>query len=389
MEMDFRKWISNDANLMEQWKKEKFDVYPVDKTVSLGVNTTKAVGLSWDTHEDYLTMDTRSLLEFVSIDKNTKRFILQAVGRIFDPLGLITPFTVRVKCLMQNLWSEKIPWGHPLPSHIEKESKRWCEELPHLENLKISRLVLVSVLEEDIVELHSFCDASKKGICLELLGALIAARLTSKVGKIVNSKRPCVQYHWTDSKIVIFWIKGSKTRWKQFVANRVNEITSLTDPNSWYHCAGKKNPAGILSRGISADCIVTSNTRWWTGAGFLSDPEFPENFQSIDSDLDYLTENERETVVLERKTNPETESSSETVLLSEDDSGFLDKLLDHSNNYFEVNRILSYISRFISNCRKKIKRPEPLTVEEIRNAENKLIQHAQISLFDKKKWSSK
>ncbi|GBL84606.1 hypothetical protein AVEN_191071-1 [Araneus ventricosus] len=368
--MDLRKWISNDANLMEQWKKEKFDVYPVDKTISLGVNTTKVLGLSWETHEDYLKMDTRSLLEFVSIDKNTKRFILQAVGRIFDPLGLITPFTIRVKCLIQDLWSEKIPWDDPLPPHIEREWKRWCEELPHLENLKIPRLVLDSTLDEDIIELHSFCDASKKaygaaiylksrtrnGISvklvtsksrvaplngvtlprLELLGALIAARLTFKVGKILNSKRSCVQYHWTDSKIVLFWIKGSKTRWKQFVANRVNEITSLTDPNSWYHCAGKENPADLLSRGVSADCLVTSNTRWWTGAEFLSDPKFPENFQSVDSDLDYLTENEKETIV------------------------------------------------FISNCRNKVKRPEPLTVEEIRNTENKLIQHAQISLFDKK-----
>ncbi|GBO14793.1 hypothetical protein AVEN_217200-1 [Araneus ventricosus] len=227
--MDLRKWISNDANLMEQWKKEKFDMYPVDKTLSLGVNTTKILGLSWETHEDYLKMDTRSLLEFVSIDKNTKRFILQAVGRIFDPLGLITPFTIRVKCLIQDLWSEKIPWDDPLPPHIEREWKRWCEELPHLENLKIPRLVLDSTLDEDIIELHSFCDATKKaygaaiylksrtrnGISvklvtsksrveplnavtlprLELLGALIAARLTSKVGKIVNSKRSCVQYH--------------------------------------------------------------------------------------------------------------------------------------------------------------------------------------------------
>ncbi|GBN57021.1 hypothetical protein AVEN_154287-1, partial [Araneus ventricosus] len=160
--MDLRKWISNDANLMEQWKKEKFDVYPIDKTVSLGVNTTKVLGLSWVTHEDYLKMDTRSLLEFVYIDKNTKRFILQAVGRIFDPLGLITPFTIRVKYLIQDLWSEKIPWDDPLPPHIEREWKRWCEELPHLENLKIPRLVLDSTLDEDIIELHSFCDASKK-----------------------------------------------------------------------------------------------------------------------------------------------------------------------------------------------------------------------------------
>ncbi|GFS45906.1 uncharacterized protein NPIL_178451 [Nephila pilipes] len=32
--MDLRKWITNDANLMEQWKREKFDVHPVHETVS-------------------------------------------------------------------------------------------------------------------------------------------------------------------------------------------------------------------------------------------------------------------------------------------------------------------------------------------------------------------
>ncbi|GFT55903.1 integrase catalytic domain-containing protein [Trichonephila clavipes] len=90
--MDLRKWITNDADLMEQWKKENFNVHPVHETVSLGANGTKVLGLSWNTNEDYLTTDTKSLLEFVSLDKNTKRFILQAVGKIFDPLGLISPF---------------------------------------------------------------------------------------------------------------------------------------------------------------------------------------------------------------------------------------------------------------------------------------------------------
>ncbi|GFV07535.1 uncharacterized protein TNCV_4071241 [Trichonephila clavipes] len=106
--MDLRKWISNDANLMEQWKKENFNVHPVHETVSLGANGTKVLRLSWNTNEDYLTTDTKSLLEFVSLDKNTKCCILQAVGKIFDPLGLISPFTVRMKCLLQDLWKEEI-----------------------------------------------------------------------------------------------------------------------------------------------------------------------------------------------------------------------------------------------------------------------------------------
>ncbi|GFV43321.1 integrase catalytic domain-containing protein [Trichonephila clavipes] len=119
--MDLRKWITNDANLMEQWKKENFNVHPVQETVSLGANGAKVLRLSWNTNEDYLTTDTKSLLEFVSLDKNTKRFILQAVGKMFDPLGLISPFTVRMKCLLQDLWKEEIQWDDPLPTHIEKE----------------------------------------------------------------------------------------------------------------------------------------------------------------------------------------------------------------------------------------------------------------------------
>ncbi|GFV16833.1 integrase catalytic domain-containing protein [Trichonephila clavipes] len=94
--MDLRKWITNDANLLEQWKKENFNVHPVHETVSLEANGTKVLGLSWNTNEDYLTTDTKRLLEFVSFDKNTKRFILQAVGKIFDPLGLVSSFTVEL-----------------------------------------------------------------------------------------------------------------------------------------------------------------------------------------------------------------------------------------------------------------------------------------------------
>ncbi|GFT11092.1 integrase catalytic domain-containing protein [Trichonephila clavipes] len=383
--MDLRKWITNDANLMEQWKKENFNVHPVHETVSLEANGTKVLGLSWNTNEDYLTTDTKGLLKFVSLDKNRKRFILQAVGKIFDPLGLISPFTVRMKCPLQDLWKEEIQWDDPLPTHIEKEWEKWCEELPNLRNLKIPRLVLDSTLLEDDVELHSFYDASKKaygaaiylttksrnGISaklvtsksrvaplncitlprLELLGALVAARLASK---------------------------GNKTRWKQFVANRVNEITRITDPHSWYHCAGKENPADFLSRGLGADCLV-SNSRWWTGAEFLSDSEFPKIFQQVVPELDYLTEHEKETVVQERKKMPEADRSDETVLLNSDSSSILDELLELSNNYFKVIKI-----RFNYNCRNKSKKVVPLTVAEFKESEFKLIKHAQRSLFDKK-----
>ncbi|GFV19516.1 integrase catalytic domain-containing protein [Trichonephila clavipes] len=173
--MDLRKWITYDANLMEQWKKENFNVHPV--------------------HETLLRRQQKGIWR--------------------SPIYLRTRSRNGISVKLVTSKSRVAPLN--------------CVTLPRL----------------------------------ELLGALVAARLASKVKKIVNLKRSCLQYHWTDSKIVLFWIKGNKTLWKQFVANRVNEITSLTDPHSWYHCAGKENPADFLSRGLSADCLV-SNSRWWT-----------------------------------------------------------------------------------------------------------------------------
>ncbi|GFT39196.1 integrase catalytic domain-containing protein [Trichonephila clavipes] len=279
--LDLRKLITNDANLMEQWKKENFNVHPVHETVSLRANGTNVLGLSWNTNEDYVTTDTKSLLQFVSLNKNTKRFILQAVEKIFAPFRLISPFTVRMKCLLQDIWKGEIQWDDPLPTHIEKE-------------------------------------------------------------------------------------------WK-----------NLTDPHSCYHCAGKENPADFLSRGLSADCLV-SNSRWRTGAEFLSDSEFPKNFQQVVPELDYLTEHEKETVVQERKKLREADRSEETVLLNSDSSSILDELLELSNNYFKVINILSCTFRFNYNCRNKFKKVGPLTVAEFKESEIKLIKHAQRSLFDKK-----
>ncbi|GFV75014.1 integrase catalytic domain-containing protein [Trichonephila clavipes] len=369
--MDLRKWITNNANLMEQWKKENFNVHPVHETVSLGANGTKVLGLSWNNNEDILTTDTKSLLEFVSLDKNTKRFILHAVGKIFDPLGLISPFTVRMKCFLQDLWKEEIQWDDPLPTHIEKEWRKWCEEQPHLRNLKIPRLVLDSTLLEDDVELHSFCDASKKAY-----GAAIYLTTKSRNGisvKLVTSKSRVAPLNCVT--LPRLELLGA------LVAARLH--LSLTDPHSWYHCAGKENPADFLSRGLNTDCLV-SNSRWWTGAEFLSDSEFPKNFQQVVPELDYLTEHEKETVVQERKNLPEADRSEETALLNSDSSSILDELLELSNNYYKVINILSYIFRFNYNCRNKSKKFGPLTVAEFKESEIKLIKHAQRSLFDKK-----
>ena len=44
------------------------------------------------------------------IYQNTKRAILSFKASIFDPLGILTPFTLEPKLLIQELWSREIDW---------------------------------------------------------------------------------------------------------------------------------------------------------------------------------------------------------------------------------------------------------------------------------------
>ncbi|GFU17451.1 integrase catalytic domain-containing protein [Nephila pilipes] len=128
---------------MSQWAAKGFDTYPVDTSVSLGSNKTKVLGLAWQSLDDCLTLDTKGLLEIISTNKITKRFLLQAIGKIFDPLGLISPFTIRMKCLIQELWKNKITWDEELLPKIVERWVNWSKELPLLNKLRIPRFILI------------------------------------------------------------------------------------------------------------------------------------------------------------------------------------------------------------------------------------------------------
>ncbi|GFT54111.1 integrase catalytic domain-containing protein [Trichonephila clavipes] len=277
-------------------------------------------------------------------------------------------------------------------------------------SIRIPRLVLDSTNDEvsDLIEIHIFCDASKlaygaaayvkvrkqnevlvnlitsktrvaplKAVTLprlELLGALVAVdRLSSRVQEIVRKKKECKVFHWTDSKIVLFWIKGSSKRWKQFVANRVQEISELTDPDSWFHCSGQDNPSDFLSRGLSVDTLI-SNNKWWTGPAFLRTDELPKTVSECPelNEVDYLPE-------LKSK-----DSKEHTVLTLNFNQTFFDHLLSRSNKFLTIVRVLSFLYRFLFNIRNPTnKKTGPLTSDEMKEAEIYLMKQVQLSSFYK------
>lgn len=71
----------------------------VSGNVEVKNTVLKVLGLTWRTEQDDSIFDLRNLMDFLEHKKDTKRGVLQAATRIFDPIGFLSPFTIRVKCL--------------------------------------------------------------------------------------------------------------------------------------------------------------------------------------------------------------------------------------------------------------------------------------------------
>lgn len=102
---------------------------------------------------------------------------------------------------------------------------------------------------------------------LELLGVLIGSRLMKYISKSLQvsiSRRVL----WTDSQIVLSWIKGNKLL-SPFIARRIGEIKQ-NDAVEFRYVPSKENPADIGTRSNAA-CL--SQSIWQSGPLFLNKDE--------------------------------------------------------------------------------------------------------------------
>ncbi|GFT08947.1 integrase catalytic domain-containing protein [Trichonephila clavipes] len=123
---------------------------------------------------------------------------------------------------------------------------------------------------------------------------------------------------------------------------------------------------GLLPEELRDDSL------WWHG---------PELLQSAYSTTVIAEPTQRDDFDCELRVS---ERTLETSLLSSKNFDFFNHLMDLSNNYFKIIHIVSYIYRFIENCRSKVKKRGPLTTSEVNDAETWLIKQDQsgINLSD-------
>ncbi|GFX51694.1 integrase catalytic domain-containing protein [Trichonephila clavipes] len=114
------KWATNSAELRELWEKNGFFTEFSSNSIGQNMINYKVLGISWNTDRAVFYFDIESLLSFISKRTDTKRFLLQVAGRIFDPPGFIAPYVIRLKILIQNIWEMGLLWDQEMPLIIKK-----------------------------------------------------------------------------------------------------------------------------------------------------------------------------------------------------------------------------------------------------------------------------
>ena len=289
------KFVINDPELLSEIPED--DRAKEVKELQSGMES-KTLGVKWSVMTDEFYFKVHRANENTKV---TRRFMLSFVSSMFDPLGLVSPVLVTGKLLFQEATRFKIPWDEEVPTDLCNRWKCWLGTLLHLSELRIPRCLKPDNYDDAVLELHHFSDASEKayGCCsylrcinksgqihtsliiskhrvaplkqitiprLELQAAVLSAKIDAMLRKELDFNLT-YSYFWTDSEIVLKYIKNETSRFRVFVGNRVSVIRDLTQSAQWYHVSSSENPADILSRGQSVQNL--DNALWFQGPRFL------------------------------------------------------------------------------------------------------------------------
>ena len=391
---ELRKYRSNAKEVLDAIPKDLREPMPAKEMVDCHSESyPKALGLVWDSAEDNMGVDA----SYTGSPAHTKKELLSDTGKTFDVLGWITPAVLPMKIMIQEVWQLKVGWGEELPSSYVERHRLWREELSLLADVQLHRPYFR--MEETLtVQLHGFSDASEKAYgavvyvrstyknsdptCklvmakskvaplqqrtipeLELCGAVLLGDLLETTAAILEVPDKDITA-WSDSTIVLCWLRNSPSKYKTYVANRITTTTSRFPSNIWLHVPTEFNPADCASRGLSAR-ELKEHKLWWNGPPWLSVEPLVLPRQPQQAVLDVHQDHSAKYATCL------TLIAKPTVWLA-----------NRFSSYHHLNKVTAWVRRAAYNFLSPIKQHQLnqekyLTVEEVKQAATFLLKRAQ------------
>ncbi|XP_053687203.1 uncharacterized protein LOC128736742 [Sabethes cyaneus] len=369
-----RNWLSNSEEFLRQLGAgSRMETVHFNHEAS--TECERVLGIAWEPASDRFCFTTTTKIEEMTVDCEnypTKRIVLSVVMAQFDPLGFISPITVRGKMLIQDLWRTGCEWDEPIDTVSFAKWTRWIRMMKRLEFFKVPRSYFGDAKSGEIknIELHLFADASEsaygcvayfrasvrgKIACalvmgrskvaplkqisiprLELMAAVLAARMSRTVCENHSFAIEKIVY-WIDASVVLSWIRSDQRRYKQFVGFRIGEILSLTKLADWRWVPTTLNVADQLTK-WGTDPQLHSDSVWLRGPRFLyqSEHEWPK-----------------------KELSPANTTEELRIHLLLHDVKLQENVIDVSSTRISkwavLVRTMACVFRFISNCRLKVK----------------------------------
>lgn len=381
-----RKWASNCPEVLKNVPEEHRETGYLQ--INVESKSLKTLGNYWHPLTDIFSFQVKVPLS----GKITKRQILSDASRLFDPFGWVAPCVIRVKILFQQLWLLKLSWDEVVPQDIADIWIELRDELPLLEKVSLPRWL---PNHSGVMELHGFSDASESAYAavvyaraivhgitdvvliasktkvapvnqlsvprLELCAALLLARLMDKI----KQSSPHLNFElfaWSDSTIVLGWLKDHPRKWKTFVGNRTSEILTIFPNVAWRHVPTSHNPADCASRGMSPEQLL-SHDLWWSGPAWLSK-----------GSCDWPQQKCYGKVIKEL---PERREIQVHVVTAEAVDDSIPLLLERYSSLFKMLRMTVWCLRLSAKLRKIPTETGVIKTSEIQFAKNMYIKWAQ------------
>ncbi|XP_025156740.1 uncharacterized protein LOC112589069 [Harpegnathos saltator] len=125
--------------------------------------TQSTLGLEWDPCRDSFSF----IIRLGGESATTKCDILSQAAQLFDPLGWMSPVTIRAKCIIQTTWLRRMGWVERLPDDDVAAWRTFDQDLSQLLSLRIPRWVGLD-RPGGAVEVHGFSDASERAYAAAL-----------------------------------------------------------------------------------------------------------------------------------------------------------------------------------------------------------------------------